>query len=435
VTGAAAAPPRRAPFVEAVRHRALSNGARLYVLENRFNPTLAVSGTLFAGRLFAPQDRRLIASVTAGELIKGTAKRSKLELAEDLESRAASVSVASDASDPAGVDISGAALSRDTDLLLDAMVEVLREPVFPEDELEKEKKKLVGSIRQQQEQTSVRASEAAMRRIYPPGHPLHRLTGEERIARVEALTRADLAGFYTERYGAASLVLVVVGDVEADRVLDSLEKGLGSWTAGPAPAIAPPPAPAPAPGAVTVEMPDKASADVILALPSDLTRTDPEFLACALANSALGQSSLTSRLGVRVRDTEGLTYGIHSAFSASHVAGPFTVSVTVKPDSRDAAVASTLDEIQRFVKSGLTDKELAEEKSSRIGRFKVDLGSNAGIANAVDTAVSYGFGVGYLDEFPSLVAKVTREQADAAFRKRVRPEAFTSASTGTFGRP
>jgi len=111
------------------------------------------------------------------------------------------------------------------------------------------------------------------------------------------------------------------------------------------------------------------------------------------------------------------------------------VSVTVKPDSRDAAVASTLDEIQRFVKSGLTDKELAEEKSSRIGRFKVDLGSNAGIANAVDTAVSYGFGVGYLDEFPSLVAKVTREQADAAFRKRVRPEAFTIASAGTFGRP
>jgi zinc protease len=179
-------------------------------------------------------------------------------------------------------------------------------------------------------------------------------------------------------------------------------------------------------------MPDKASADVILALPADLTRTDPEFLPCSLANSALGQSSLTSRLGVRVRDTEGLTYGIHSSFSASHVAGPFAVSVTVKPESRDAALASTLDEIGRFVREGLTEKELAEEKSSRIGRFKVDLGSNAGIAHALDAAVSYGFGVGYLDEFPSLVAKVTKEQADAAFARRVKPEAFMIASAGSF---
>jgi zinc protease len=179
-------------------------------------------------------------------------------------------------------------------------------------------------------------------------------------------------------------------------------------------------------------MPDKASADLVLALPSDLKRTDPDFLACSLANSALGQSSLTSRLGVRVRDTEGLTYGIHSSFSASHVAGPFVVSLTVRPESRDAALASTLDEVRAFLKSGLTEKELAEEKSSRIGRFKVDLGSNAGIAQALDAAIYYGFGVSYLDEFPSKVASLTREQADAAFSRRVRPEDFTIVSAGSF---
>ena len=61
------------------------NGARLFVLENRFNPTLALSGSLRAGRIYAPPDRRLIASVAAGELMKGTARRTKLQLAEDLE--------------------------------------------------------------------------------------------------------------------------------------------------------------------------------------------------------------------------------------------------------------------------------------------------------------------------------------------------------------
>ena len=157
---------------------------------------------------------------------------------------------------------------------------------------------------------------------------------------------------------------MVVGDVDAGRVLDRLEASLGSWRPGPDTAIAMPAPPPAAPGSETVRLADKANADVVLALPSDLTRTDPDFFACSLANAALGQSSLTSRLGVRVRDTEGLTYGIHSSFSATHVAGPFAVSLTVKPESRDAALASTLDEVRKYVAGGMTEKELAEEKSS-----------------------------------------------------------------------
>jgi zinc protease len=432
VTASPAASTRRAPFAERARHRALPNGARFYVVENHFNPTLAISGSLRAGRLYAPPERRLIASITAGELLKGTERRTKMQLAEDLESRAVSLGISSDASDPVGVDISGAALSRETDVLIEALAEVLRTPTFPEDELDKEKKRLIGTIRQQQDQTSLRAYDRALARIYPPSHPLHRLTGEERIARAEALTRSDLSTFYQRHYGAGSLVLVVVGDVEAGKILDRLEAAFADWNAGEPASVPLLPVPPVSPGSEIVFMADKASADVVIACPADLRRMDDDFLACSLANAALGQSSLTSRLGVRVRDTEGLTYGIHSSFSATHVAGPFAVSLTVKPDSRDAAVDSALDEVRKYLRDGITDKELAEEKSSRIGRFKVDLGSNAGIANALDAALYYGFGVSYLDEFPGKVAAVAREQADAAFRRRVRPDDFTIVSAGTF---
>jgi zinc protease len=429
----ASASPRRASFAGAVQRRTLGNGAEIYVLENHFNPTLALSGSLDAGSLFAPPQRRMVASVTAGELSKGTSRHSKLEIAEALEGRAAALSFGCDASDPVGLDIGGSALSRDTELLLDLLAEILREPVFPQEELEKEKKRLVGAIRQQQDQTSARAYEVAMRKIYPEGHPFHRRPGEERIAIAESLTREELSRHYAQRYGAATLRLVLVGDIDSGRVLDGLEARFGSWRAGPARTIPPVPAPHDAPGEETVRMPDKASADVVLAEPSTLTRTDPEYVACVLANSALGQSSLTSRLGVRVRDTEGLTYSIHSSFSAAHLAGPFVVSLTVRPDSRDAAVASTRDEIVRFLREGLTEQELADEKSSRTGKFKVDLASNAGIANALDSAVYYGLGIDYLDRFPALVQAVTREEAHAAFARRVHPERLTVVSAGSFG--
>ncbi|HYB52643.1 MAG TPA: pitrilysin family protein [Thermoanaerobaculia bacterium] len=423
---------RRIPFAEAVRQHTLGNGARLYVLENHFNPTLALSGSLDAGRLYAPADRRMVASVAAGELLKGTRHRTKLELAEALESRAASLSFAADAGEPVGLDIGGSALSRDAEILLDLLAEVLCEPTFPQEELEKEKKRLVGAIRQSQDQTSVRAYEAAMRRIYPEGHPLRRQTAQRRIEIAESLTREELAEHYEKRFGAATLRLVLVGDVEAERVLDGLEARFGTWRAGPSAEIPRVPAAAPAPGEETVVMPDKASADVVLAEPWDLVRTDPEFLPCLLANSILGQAALSSRLGVRVRDVEGLTYGIHSSFSAMHLAGPFVVSLTVRPDDREGAIAATRDEIERFLRGGMTVRELADEKTARVGKFKVDLASNAGLASAIDSAVSYGLGVGYLDRYPSLIESVTRHEANAAFARRVHPERFTVVSAGSF---
>ena len=437
ISPAATAAVRRGkiPFEDAVRRRTLANGARLFVLENRFNPTVAISGSLNAGPLFAPPDRRLLASMTAGELAKGTERRTKLEIAEELESRGASFSIAAGSSDPVGVDLAAASLSRDVEVLLDVLAEVLLSPVFPAEELEKERMRLVGVLREQQDQTSVRAFEAAARRLYPPGHPFHRRRAEERIAILESLERAELRRYYDERYGAATFILVVVGDVDSDRLLDGLERRLGSWKPGPPGEIEKPPPVAPSPGAETVVMPDKASADVVLAQPADLVRLDPEYLPCVLANSALGQSSLTSRLGVRVRDTEGLTYGIHSGFTATHLAGPFTVALTVKPESRDAAVAATLEEIRRFLTGGMTPKELADEKSAHAGRFKVDLGSNGGLAHAIDAAVYYGLGIAYLDRFPSLVAAVTKEEADVAFGKRVDPDRFTIVSAGSFENP
>jgi len=432
VTPASRLPGRSVSFDESVRRRTLGNGARLFVLENRFNPTVAISGSLNAGSLFAPPDRRLLASVTAGELAKGTARRTKLQIAEELESRGASLAFSAGGGDPVGVDIGAASLSRDLEVLLDVLAEVLLSPVFPEEELEKERMRLVGVLREQQDQTSVRAFEAASRRIYPRGHPFHRRRVEERIAAVESVSRDELLRFYEARYGAETLLLVLVGDVDSEKILDGLERRLGSWKRGPSPEI-PRPGPVPAaPGSETVRMPDKASADVVLAQPADLVRQDPEYIACILANSALGQSSLTSRLGVRVRDTEGLTYGIHSGFSATYLAGPFAVSLTVKPESRDAAVAATLEEITRFRRGGMTSKELADEQSSHVGRFKVDLASNGGIAHAIDASVYYGLGVSYLDEYPSLVRAVTKEQADVAFAKRVDPDQFTIVSAGSF---
>jgi zinc protease len=422
-------PPRR-PFRERVARQVGTSGSVYLALENHFNPTVAISGSLRAGSGFSPADRPVLGGLTAEMLDKGTRRRGKMEIAEALESRGASVSFSADAGDPLLLDIAASCLSRDLDLVVDALVEMLTESAFPEEELARERERLIGGLRQQQDSTGWRAVSEASRLLYPRDHPFYQPDSETKIASVHSATREEIARFYEESYGGASLLLACVGDLDAEQTVRNLDRRLAGWRAGrtrPDPAIVPLPARA---DTRLIPMKDKPNVDVVLARHGGLKRTDPDYIAATLGNSALGQSTLSSRLGLRVRDTEGLTYGIHSRFAAARVAGPFVVSLTVAPANLDRAVASTRQILETFVGGGITEKELVQEKESRVGRFKVDLASNAGLASALESAEAYGFGVGYLDDFPECVEVATKAEVDEAIGRHVRTDDLVLVAAG-----
>ena len=87
---------------------------------------------------------------------------------------------------------------------------------------------------------------------------------------------------------------------------------------------------------------------------------------------------------------------------------------------------------QEFVSGGITEKEMDDEKRSRVGKFKVDLASNAGIAGALDMAETYGFGVSYLDDFPRLVAEFGKAEIDSAVARHLRPADLVEVAAGDF---
>ena len=406
------------------------NGAVLLALENRFNPTLALSGSMRAGAAHSPDENPVLAGLTAEMLDKGTRRRGKLEIARELESRAIGISFSASGGDPDTLDISLSCLSRDAAVAFSALVEMLTEPSFPEAELSREKERLIGSVRQMADQTGWRAQTAASRLVYPRGYPYYSETAEEIVAAIEKTTRQDLADFHAKLYGGGTLVLAAVGDLDRGAFVEDFQRRLRSWPRGAAPGRALPAVGPPAQARQVVVMKEKVNADVVLAHHGGLTRTDPDFLAATLGVSALGQSTLSSRLGLRVRDTEGLTYGINARIAAGRNAGPFTISLTVAPQNLERAVASAREVVSGFAAEGVTEKEIRDEKRSRIGKFKVDLASNAGIAGALDMAETYGLGIGYLDRFPSLVESVTREEIDAAVRRHLRPADLVEVAAG-----
>ncbi|HKQ77755.1 MAG TPA: pitrilysin family protein [Blastocatellia bacterium] len=417
-------------FVARTRRFQLSNGITLLVLENPANSTVSLAGSIRAGEYFSPAGKDSLASITAGMLNKGTRRRSKLEIAGELESAGARVGLSSNTFT---VSVSGLSLSRDLPMTVSTLAEELREPTFPADELEKMRQRIIANIKEEQDDTRVRAYDRMTQVVFPEGNPFHQTPAEKLIGQIETITADDAREFHQKFYGPSSMILALVGDVKADEAYALMEEKLGEWQGAPGALIDFPETPLQSTAVrETVAMRDKSNADVVIGHASRLRRTNPDFIAARIANNALGQSTLSSRLGLKVRDEMGLTYGINSSFAESGIGdGPFVITVTVAPQNIDLAIGATIEIVEDYIANGIKEDELKDEQSSIIGSFKVGLATNGGMASQLAAAELFGLGVKYLDEYPSKVSLITKAEVDEAIRKYLHLEVATTVIAGS----
>ena len=430
-TNASAGESNAPNFAARINRTELPTGATLLTLENHATPTVSIRGSLRAGSYFEPHDKPGLAGLTADMLERGTKRRNKLQIAHELESVGAELSFSSD---PFAVSFGARLLSKDLPLVLSTLAEELREPAFPADELEKLKQQLIADIQEQQSNTGYRAYERLTSLIFDPANPFYVHPGEQLIASLNSITVADLERFHKEHYGGRSLIFVVTGDVQTEDVRRQFEDAFNAFTG---------------PESVEVNvaetglqteskreivfLKDKGSIDVLLGSAAPLRRSSADYYAAVIANSALGMSTLSSRLGLQVRDVEGLTYGINSRFRApSLAAGPWYIGVTVNPPNVEQAINSSLSVLRDYISQGIRADELADEKSAAIGSFKVSLATNAGLARALWNAEFHKLGADYINRFPQLVEAVTLDEVNAAIRKYFRPDQLTIVIAGAY---
>jgi zinc protease len=412
-----------------VAREQLETGAVLLAVENSATPTFALRASLRAGSFFEPREKPGLAALTAEMLERGTRRRTKLELAGALEGAGAELSFSTD---QFAVHIRGRALAEDFPLLIGALAEMLREPSFPADELEKLKQQTIAAIREQQSETTWRAYERLTQTLFDETNPFYTHAGERLIESINSITVEDVRGFYQQRYGGRSLILSIAGSVEAEQAC-RLFRELFTDFSGPdrvevevADAVRDDGA-----RREVVVVRDKANVDVLIGTAAPLRRDSADYYAAVIANRALGESTLSSRLGLQVRDVEGLTYGIASRFrSAGLAAGPWYIAVSVNPQNVERAITSALKVLREYVEGGIRPEELADEKSSVVGSFKVSLSTNAGLAAALWNAEFYRLGLDYVERFPEIIRAVTLEEVNAAIRKYFRPDYLTVVMAG-----
>jgi zinc protease len=422
--------PRRTGTSFTTTQRPGRRGARKGCLvENPSTPTVALRGSLRAGSHFEPKEKPGLARLTAEMLKRGTRRRAKLELAGALERLGADIDFDADVF---AVRLRARSLTADFPDMAATLAEMLREPSFPADELEKLKQQTIAAVRERQTDTGWRAYERLTQTLFDERHPFYTHAGERLVESISSVTVEDVRGFYERFYGGRTLILSAAGGFKADeaaRVLREAFDGFG----GPEHAeieVTDPEPPASARREVVLVR-DKANVDVMLGTAAPLRRDASDYYAAMLANRALGESTLSSRLGLRVRDAEGLTYGIASRFRApSLAAGPWYIAVSVNPGNVERAIESALGVLGEYVEHGIRPEELEDEKSSAVGSFKVSLSTNAGLASALWNAEFYRLGLDYVERYPELVRAVTVEEANAAIRKYFRPESLTVVVAG-----
>ena len=406
----------------------LPNGLTVLAKETRTTPAVTIYAGFHAGSAYDPPARDGLAHFVSKTIDRGTSARNADEIAEELDGRGVSLSVAVNRH---AMWLIATCLTDDFEDVLALVADIAMRPAFPEAEVETRRGEIVTLLRQDQDNPATVAMDALMRSLYGESHAYgRRMRGV--LETVESITRPELLGFHARRFAPQVASIALVGDLTPARAVDATSAVFGEWEQ-------------PVPGTVDVDFAPRASVRRVQVLPmmnkaqadiaygfTAIRRLDPRYHAYALMNNILGQYALGGRLGDSIRERQGMAYYTFSSLDASVGPGPMIVRAGVSPANVERAVASIDAEVLKMAAEGPTDKELAESKQYLIGSMPRTLETNVGIATFLQTAELFGLGLDYDVRLPALLAAVTRDQVHDAARAVLDPARASIVVAGPY---
>jgi zinc protease len=277
------------------------------------------------------------------------------------------------------------------------------------------------------------ASVELSQKLFPPGHPNYHRSYKEMVDVIRKPTVDDLRKFHQTIYGPHSCTLIFVGDVDNAQLQAAIEKAFSGWQGGvDYKRDFPPVAPEGTKGPSVVFIPEKTSVAYLRGLPVKVRPTSPESIPLAVANQIFGGPTFTSHLMASVRDKEGLTYGVGSRISGdTFTEGSMTIMATFAPSLLERGMASIDQQLKTFLEKGPTEDDLSYHKQFLIGNYKISLATTEGVASQILSTIQQELPLTYLDQYPGKIESVTLDQANAVFRKYVKPEQMTTVVAGT----
>jgi zinc protease len=392
----------------------LKNGLHVLVLENHKVPLFSMQMVILSGGLSDPAEQRGLASFTASLLREGTAKRSSKEISEQVDSLGASLAAnASVSSFTSTVTASG--LVENLDQLLDIFSDVVRNPKFPADEVEKFKSRTLASLQFLRSNPTYLAQERFNRAVYG-NHPAALITAPPES--LKRTTAADLAQFHSTYYRPNNAMLTIVGDVKLKDVLPKIERAFGDWQKGNVSPVAVPAVQA-QPEARIYLIDRPGSVQTVLQLGNlGIQRTDPDYFPLLVMNKVVGGDA-ASRLFLNLREDHGYTYGAYSSFASSKYPGTWLANSSVRTEVTEGAMREFMYELKRIRSVPVETPELENAKRALIGSFALSLEDPQALLQNIVTQRLYNLTDDYWDTYPQKVAAVTAADVQRVAQKYV----------------
>ena len=413
-----------------IQHWQAASGARVYFVEDHGLPMLDVAVSFPAGSGFDAAAKVGVANMTFSMLDLGSQGLSEDDIARKLADIGAQMGDQFDP-DRAGLTLRTLSSAAERDAALDILARCLQQPLFPDAILQREKARLIASLKESETQPESIADKAFAKAVFG-AHPYGWRT---ETADIEKIQRADLENFYHTHYSAKHAVVALMGDItraQAEAIAQQLTGGL---PAGDADAhIAP----------VTIRIqpseqriPHPASQSHILIGAPGIARNDEDYFPLYVGNYILGGGGFVSRLMNEVREKRGMAYSIYSYFMPMQQPGAFQIGLQTKKEQADESLRLVRQTLRTFVDKGVTEKELRAAKQNIIGGFPLRIDSNKKILDYLSVIGFYELPLTYLDDFTAKVEKVTAKQIHDAFKRRIDPDALATVIVGapTAGNP
>lgn len=396
---------------------------------------VAARVTLRYGDEKSLMNKAVISDLTGSMLDKGTKNKTRQQLKDEFDKLKARVSFFG-ANNQAGANIE--TTKENLPAVMKLVAEVLKTPAFDENEFEKLKQEELAGIESQRSEPQAIAFNQYRRIVspYPKSDIRYVGTFDEDVENIKSATIDQIRQFHKDFYGANNASATVVGDFDKAEIQKIIADEFGSWkSAKPFTRIASPYQPVKAENK-SLETPDKANAMFVAGLNMPLQDTDPEYPALVMANYMLGGGFLNSRLATRIRQKEGLSYGVGSQFSASSLDknGSFMSYAIYAPENAQKLEAAFKEEIEKTLKEGFTAEELKAARSGYLQSRQVARSQDASLASTLTNNLYLNRTMQWDADFEKKIEALTPDQIKSAVNKYIDYNKLVIIKAGDFSK-
>jgi len=390
----------------------LPNGLRVILLHSSKIPTFNMQMVILSGGLADRADYRGLASFTATLLREGTKTRSSKDIAEQTDALGTTLAATSGLSSLTST-VTTSGLVENLDATLDIFADVVRNPAFPQAEVDKYKTRTLAQLQFQRSNPGFLVQEQFNKAIYG-NHPASLVAPP--ADSLKKLTSKDLSEFHSTYYRPNNAIVAVVGDVTMKDLMPKLQKAFGDWQKADVPATNIPSVTAE--NAATIYLIDRpGSVQTSLQLGTlGIERVSPDYFAVLLADKVLGGGP-SGRLFINLREDKGYTYGAYSGFASGKYRGAWFSSADVRTDVTDGAMKEFKYELSRLSSEKVSVDDLENAKRAIVGGFALSLEQPQSLLQNIITQKLYNLPADYWDTYPQKVSAITAEDIQRVAQK------------------